>query len=96
MAFPSASISFATRISRCLTDNDPRSVCRSPFQRRRPQHDVTLAVEANIDVMAVARIQLTSRQNWIQFWRSSETLKTKAYDAFEKLITDRTRKLYGR
>ena len=91
---PKRFISFATAF-RAAYDNDPRSVLSVSFSASPPQHDVTLAVEANIDVMA-SRIQLHEPAELDTILEIVRDLKTKAYDAFEKLITDRTRKLYGR
>jgi uncharacterized protein (TIGR04255 family) len=91
---PKRFISFATGF-RAAYDHDPHSVLSVSFSASPPQHDVSLAVEANIDVMT-SRIQLHEAVELETLLEIVRDLKAKAYDAFEKLITDHTRKLYGR
>jgi uncharacterized protein (TIGR04255 family) len=91
---PKRFISYATAF-RAAYDHDPRSVLSVSFSASPPQHDVSLAVEANIDLMT-SRIQLNEPADLEALLEIVRDLKTKAYDAFDKLITDHTRKLYGR
>jgi uncharacterized protein (TIGR04255 family) len=91
---PKRFISFVTGF-RAAYDGDPGSVLSVSFSASPPPHDPTDAVEAKIDVMT-SRIRLHQAAELESLLEIAGDLKIKACDAFEKLITDRTRKLYGR
>jgi uncharacterized protein (TIGR04255 family) len=91
---PKRFISFATAF-RAAYDNDPRSVLSVSFSASPLQHDAMHSVEANIDLMT-SRIQLHEPAELETLMEIVQDLKIKASDAFEKLITDHTRKLYGK
>jgi uncharacterized protein (TIGR04255 family) len=91
---PKRFLSYATAF-RAAYDGDPRSVLSVSFSASPTQREAAHAVEAEIDVMA-SRIQLDEPAELTALLEIVQDLKVKAYDAFEKLITDHTRKLFAR
>jgi uncharacterized protein (TIGR04255 family) len=87
-----------TRFVSCVTAfraayaDDPHSVLSLSLSAAPPLHNPTHAVEVNLDNM-VSRIQLKAEADVETMLEIVQDLKNKAYDAFERVITDHTRKL---
>ena len=90
---PTRFVSYVTGI-RAAYEDEPRNVLSLSFTATPPEREAKHAVEAILDIM-VSRIQLNEPAEPDVLLDTVRDLQAKAYDAFEKLITDHTRKLFA-
>ena len=90
---PTRFVSYVTGI-RAAYEDEPRNVLSLSFTATPPEREAKHAVEAILDIM-VSRIQLNEPAEPDVLLDTVRDLQAKAYDAFEKLITDHARKLFA-
>jgi uncharacterized protein (TIGR04255 family) len=91
---PTRFISYANAF-RAAYDDQPRTVLSLSFTASPPPHGAKSGVEVTLDIMTSA-IQLDEAAEIEMLLKKVSDLKVRAYDAFENVITDHTRKLLGR
>ena len=91
---PTRLISYANAF-RAAYDDQPRTVLSLSFTATPPPHDAKSGVEVTLDIMTSA-IQLSEPAEIDFLLKKVNDLKVRAYDAFENVITDHTRKLLGK
>ena len=91
---PTRLISYANAF-RAAYDDEPRTVLSLSFTATPSPHDAKAGVEATLDVMTSA-IQLSEPAEIEFLLKKAGDLKVRAYEAFESVITDHTRKLLGK